>query len=318
MSQRIPRSVLFLPLNTPTILRIEKNGSTTGQVVCRFVFTGLVLFTQLAYFLHKRGIFFPARRHCYAVRSYNAIMILLCTIQRLTVTIRTNEIASTGKNTPKPKTHSTRERLRINTSPIHLTGLKFHHPISTLYGTEEIVGPGNTQRVTHPIPPSTDTFIVAINHITGIALKIKSRTAADMAFVIVWYVIRGDPLVTCILLDQQALLVQKVVGLFGCKTTVIQYLMMIHKHLYTLRQRDFVERRINFTPESRPPGVVQFVYVVIVFLAQEITKSQFGLRIVIELYSWFIVQLPTDDTRIISIVACQLFDHAVSQFTIQR
>ena len=47
-----------------------------------------------------------------------------------------------------------------------------------------------------------------------------------MSFIVVGNIIGGYPLVAGILLNQQALLVQEIIGLPGCKASVIQYLVL--------------------------------------------------------------------------------------------
>ena len=132
-----------------------------------------------------------------------------------------------------------------------------------------------------------------------------------MTFVIIGDIIGSYPLILRIFPDQQALFIQEIIGLFCGKTTIIQNLMMIHKHLDTLRKGYLIKRRISFAPESGSPCVIQQLNVVIVFCTEIITESQFRFRIIIKLYGRFIVELPSDNTGIIAIMLCQFLDHLI-------
>ena len=311
MCKSIPCTVLFLSLDAPGILVVEKDSGTTCQIVGRLRFARSIMFPEFSYLFYKGFIFPSAGSDGYAVRSYYPIMILLCAVQRLAIAIRTDKIASTGKYTPHPQTDSSRKRLRINAPPIHLSRLQLHHAIRTLYRTEEVIRPCNTQRISYPISTASDTFVIAIHHIACITLEIECRTTADMSFIIVGDIVGSNPLVLCIFSDQQTLFIQKIIGLRSGKTTIIQNLMMIHKHLDTLRKSDFIKRRISLTPESSSPRVVQQLNVVIVFCTEIITESLFRFRIIVELYGRFIVELPSDNTGIIAIMLCQFLDHLI-------
>ena len=83
----------------------------------------------------------------------------------------------------------------------------------------------------YPVSATPDTFVVTVNHVAGVAHKIQIGTSTDVSFIVVGNIIGGYPLVAGILLNQQTLLVQEIIGLPGCKAPVIQYLVMIHKHL---------------------------------------------------------------------------------------
>ena len=228
---------------------IKKNGSTTRQIIGRFHLTSCNLSPQLSDFFHELLIFTSTGSYRCSVCTYNAIVILFRAIQRLAITISTDKVASTGKYAP----------------PIHLPWLKFHYSISTLYGSEKVIGKSNTQRISYSISAATNTFIVSIHHIASITLKIKCRAATYMSFLIIRNIVSSHPLVLCIFFNQQTLFIQKVVCLTGSKTAVIQNLMMIHKHLGSFRKSYFIKRRINLTPKSRSPGIIQCFNVMMIF-----------------------------------------------------
>ena len=137
-----------------------------------------------------------------------------------------------------------------------------------------------------------------------------------MAFIIVGDIIGGNPLVAGILLNQQALLVQEVIGLSGGKASVIQYLMMVHKHLGSLGEGDFVKGRINFTPESSAPGIIQFFDSIVILVFQEVAECYFCRLTIIELYGRLVIKLPAYDAWIIAVMLCQLFYHLVGELPI--
>ena len=132
-----------------------------------------------------------------------------------------------------------------------------------------------------------------------------------MSFIIVGDIVGSNPLVLCIFSDQQALLIQKIIGLRSGKTTIIQNLMMIHKHLDTLRKSDFIKRGISLTPESRSPCIVQQLNVMIVFCTEIVAESKLRFRIISKLDGWFIIKLPSHNTGITSVMLCQFLNHLI-------
>ncbi len=123
-------------------------------------------------------------------------------------------------------------------------------------------------------------------------------------------------MVAGILLNQQTLLVQEIIGLPGCKAPVIQYLVMIHKHLCGLGESDFIESGVDFTPESSAPGIIQFFDIIMIFIPQEITERYFRGLVIIELYGRLIVELPAHNTGIVAIMLRQFFYHLVGKLPI--
>ena len=143
MCHRVPSTVLLLAFDAPCIFVIEKYGGATGLVISGFHITCFCLCTQLFHFFDELFEFMSSGGDGSAVCVGNSVMILLCSVKRLAVTVRTNEIASSCKYTPEPQADSAGKWLWINTSPIYLSRLQFHYSVSSLYGAEEIVGKGN-------------------------------------------------------------------------------------------------------------------------------------------------------------------------------
>ena len=105
MCKSIPCTVLFLPLDTPGILVVEKDGGMTCQIVSRLRFARSIMFPEFPYLFYKGFIFPSAGSDAYPIRSYYSIMILLCTVQRLAIAIRTDnrQIHSTSTDGQPPE-----------------------------------------------------------------------------------------------------------------------------------------------------------------------------------------------------------------------
>ena len=91
-------------------------------------------------------------------------------------------------------------------------------------------------------------------------------------------IIGCHPLVLCILLNQQRLLIQEVIRLPDGEALVIECLMRI---AILARDIDFVERTVILAPERSTPSVVQFVDIVVILCFQEIAESDKSLVVII-------------------------------------
>ena len=168
-------------------------------------------------------------------------MILLQSKQGLAVTVGANEVGTARKHAPQPQAYGPGHRLRVYRAPVDLAGLQLHHAVGVAQRPEIVVCHGYPQRIAHAVSAAPYALVVAINHIPCVAHKVKFLAATYYATVVIRYVIGGNPLVARMLSYQPALLIHKIVGHLCGITSVIEYLVRVHKLLPCLRERYLFE-----------------------------------------------------------------------------
>ncbi len=257
MSFGIPLRSLFIQVNSLNVIGINQDSGFTLQIVFRNGCFGIVLFPQSLNFLNKFGKFQSTGSWCYPIGSYNSVVILLVTIQRSPVTVGTGKFASSGKYMPQPHTNGSRKRLWINTSPVHLSRLKLHNPISTFHRTEKVICHGDTRIFANPITFRSNAAVASINHVTGIRNKIELLTHTHVSNIVHGNVVRSNPLIFCgKLTDHPGLLIKESSGFVIGKTVMVELLVQVHAPLFVQGNVYFLKIAVSPAPKIGSPGLI--------------------------------------------------------------